>query len=136
MLFFLWGVFRGRRINHSDSTRKICTPSLNAMPVEEAVVTLSETHCSPKYTDEESIACDKVCSALFPSISVEQDQTTVSRNNDINDQPHLGSQVNLEKQDSGVDIKSTSRVPIGSTLLCQEMKSTGSSLVMSLSLIA
>ncbi|MED6183265.1 hypothetical protein PIB30_036345 [Stylosanthes scabra] len=121
MLFFLWGVFRVRRISHLDSTEKNCIPSLNAVPVEEdsttAVVTKSETHCS-----------DEVCAACLPSTYIDQPQITPSVNNDINDQTHLGSQVKLEKQDSGLDIKSTSMVPVDSALLCHEMKSTGSSL--------
>ncbi|TKY71134.1 Bromodomain adjacent to zinc finger domain protein 1A [Spatholobus suberectus] len=132
MLFFLWGIFRGRRINHSDSAKKICIPSLNVIPVEEksstAVLTMPETHCSPKCNDEESIDCDKACNALLPFSSVDQHQITGSRNIDVNDQTHLGSQVNLEKLDGRIDSKSTSRVPTSSTLLCQEMKSTGSSL--------
>lgn len=138
MLFFLWGVFRGRRINHSDSAKKISIPSLNVMPVEEkssaAVLTMPETHCSPQCKDEESSDCDKACNALLPSTSIDQHQTTGSRNVDVNDQTHLGSQVSLEKLDSRIDSKSTSRVPTSSTLLCQEMNSTGSSLVMFLSL--
>ncbi|KAK7308008.1 hypothetical protein VNO77_41556 [Canavalia gladiata] len=131
MLLFLWGVFRGRRINHSDSAKKIPIPSLNAMPVEEnsstAAMTLPETHCLPKRMHEDSIDCDKACNEL-PSASIDQHQITVSRNVDVNDQTHLGSQVNLEKPDSSIDLKSTWRVPTNSTLLCQEMKSTGSSL--------
>ncbi|XP_061352506.1 protein PARALOG OF AIPP2-like isoform X2 [Gastrolobium bilobum] len=62
MLFFLWGIFRGRRINHSDSAKKIFIPSLNVMSNENnfptAVMTLSETRCSPKRMDEEPITCD------------------------------------------------------------------------------
>ncbi|KAG4386225.1 hypothetical protein AAZX31_11G008600 [Glycine max] len=135
MLFFLWGVFRGRRINHSDSAKKISIPSLNVMPVEEksstAVLTMPETHCSPQCKDEESSDCDKACNALLPSTSIDQHQTTGSRNVDVNDQTHLGSQVSLEKLDSRIDSKSTSRVPTSSTLLCQEMNSTGSSLKVS-----
>ncbi|TKY67896.1 hypothetical protein E2542_SST10792 [Spatholobus suberectus] len=121
MLFFLWGIFRGRRINHSDSAKKICIPSLNVMPNEKdfptAVMTLSETRCSPKRMDEESI---------------DQGQNIVSRNFDsketIFDQTHLGLQVDLERQDSRINTKSTSGILTTSTQLCPEMNSTGSSL--------
>lgn len=130
MLFFLWGVFRGRT-NHSDSAKKICIPSLNAMPVEDnsstAVVSLSE-NCSSKYLDEKSINGDKACNALPPSTSIDQCLSTVRRNDDINCETHFCSQVNLEKLDSRIDDKST-KVPISSALLCQPMKSSGSSLV-------
>ncbi|XP_020230062.1 uncharacterized protein LOC109810880 isoform X2 [Cajanus cajan] len=133
MLFFLWGVFRGRRINNSDSAKKICIPSLNVMPVEEkssaVVLTKPETHCLPKCKkDEESIDCDKACNALLPSTSVDQRQTNGSRNVDANDQTYLGSQGNLEKLDSRIDSKSTSRVLTSSTLLHQEIESPGSPL--------
>ncbi|RDY10635.1 hypothetical protein CR513_04795, partial [Mucuna pruriens] len=132
MLFFLWGVFRGRRVNHSDSAKKICIPSLNVIPVEEksstAVLTMPETHCSLKCKDEESIDCDKACNALLSSTSIDQHQITGSKNVDVNDQTHLGSQANLEKLDSRIDPKSTSRVATSSTMLCREMNSTGSSL--------
>ncbi|RZB79380.1 uncharacterized protein LOC114376286 isoform X2 [Glycine soja] len=121
MLFFLWGIFRGRRINHLDSTKKICIPSLNVMPNEKdfptAVMTLSETRCSPKRMDEEFI---------------DQDHNMVSRNFDgketIFDQTHLGLLVNLERQDARINTKSTSGIPTIRTQLCQQMNSTGSSL--------
>ncbi|KAF7835260.1 Bromodomain adjacent to zinc finger domain protein 1A [Senna tora] len=120
MLFFLWGVFRGRRINHSDSAKKISPPSIDVMPVKDfptAVMTLSETQCSPKRMDEESI---------------DQGHLTVSRKVDVKethlDQTHLGTQVNLEKQDSRFDIEPVSRIPASGTQFCEELKSTGSSL--------
>lgn len=143
MLFFLWGVFRGRRINHSNSAKKIQIPSLNVMPNEKdfptAVMTLSETRCSPTRMDEESIACGKACSGLLPSTSIDQGRIMVSRNFDIketiSDKTHLGSQINYETQDSTrVNTKSTSNIPTSSIQLSQEMNSTGSSLVMFLSL--
>lgn len=141
MLFFLWGIFRVRRINHSDSAKKICIPSLNVMPNEDfptAVMTLSETSCSPTRMDEESIACGKACSGLLPSTSIDQGHIMVSGNFDIKetifDQTHLGSQVQFERQDSRINTKSTSRIPTSSMQLCQEMNSTRLSLVMFLSL--
>lgn len=143
MLFFLWGVFKGRRIDNSDSAKKVCIPSLNVMPIEKdfptAVMTLSETRCSPKRMDEESIAYVKASSVLLPS-TINQGHVMVSRNFDIKetifDQTHLSSQVNLERQDSRVSAKSTSSIPRSSTQLCQGMNFTCSSLVMFLSLVA
>ncbi|XP_020214859.1 uncharacterized protein LOC109798859 isoform X2 [Cajanus cajan] len=121
MLFFLWGIFRGRRINNSDSAKNICIPSLNVMPNEKdfptAVMTLSETRCSLKRMDEDSI---------------DQGHNTISRNFDsketIFDQAHLGLQVNLERQDSRINIKSTPGIPTTGTHSCQEMNPAGSSL--------
>ncbi|XP_004511407.1 protein PARALOG OF AIPP2-like isoform X2 [Cicer arietinum] len=132
MLFFLWGVFRGRRMNRSDSAKKICIPSLNAMPIEEnsstAAVTLSEP-CLSKHKDEKSMNCDKACNALPSTTSTDQSPISVSRNTDINRQAHLCSQkVSLEKPNGRIDSKITSRVPKSSNHLCQQTKSTGSSL--------
>ncbi|XP_057456823.1 uncharacterized protein LOC130747802 isoform X3 [Lotus japonicus] len=127
-LFFLWGIFRGRRINHSDSAKKICIPSLNVIPNEKcfptAVMTLSETPCSPARVGAESIACcGKAGSALLPSTSIEQAHILVSRNFDtketIFDQTHLRSQVNIERQDSRINTNSSSKIPKSSTQLCQ-----------------
>ncbi|CAL0314557.1 unnamed protein product [Lupinus luteus] len=130
MLFFLWGIFRVTRIDHLDSARNICVPSLNAVPAEEdsstVVLTSSEMHCSPKPVDEVPIASGKACSEFLSSTSVDQGQITVCMNVDINDPKHLGSQGNLEKQDSRINSQSISAVPTSSTLLFQEMKSTGS----------
>lgn len=129
-------------MNHSDSAKKISIPSLNAMLIEKdfptAVMTLSETRCSPKRMDEESIACGKACSTVLPSTSMDQGHAMLSRNFDIKetifDQTHLGSQVNLERQDSRINTKSTSRIPTSSA--CLEMNSTGLSLVIFLSVNA
>ncbi|CAK8539204.1 unnamed protein product [Lathyrus sativus] len=132
MLFFLWGVFRGRRTNHSGSAKKICIPSLNALPVEEnssiADVTLSE-HFLSKGINEKSIISDKICNSTPLFTSIDQSPFTVSRNTDINCQTHLCSQqVSLNKPDGRIDSKASSRVPKSCNHLCQPTKSTGSSL--------
>ncbi|KAL5098666.1 hypothetical protein RYX36_002993 [Vicia faba] len=132
MLFFLWGVFRGRRTNHSGSAKKICIPSLNALPVEEnsstADVMLSE-HFLSKGINEKSINSDKACNALPLFTSIDQSSFTVSRNNDINRQTHLCSQeVSLEKPDGRIDSKASSRVPKSCNHLYQPTKSAVSSL--------
>lgn len=120
-------------MNRSDSAKKICIPSLNAMPIEEnsstAAVTLSEP-CLSKHKDEKSMNCDKACNALPSTTSTDQSPISVSRNTDINRQAHLCSQkVSLEKPNGRIDSKITSRVPKSSNHLCQQTKSTGSSLV-------
>ncbi|MED6182964.1 hypothetical protein PIB30_033566 [Stylosanthes scabra] len=136
MLFYLWGVFRGKRMNHSDSAQNICSPSLNALPVQKdfptAVMTLSETHCSPKRMDEQSIACGKTCSEVLSSTSMDQGHNILSGNFDIKesifDQARLGSQVNLQRQDSRINTESASKNPTSSEQLGQEMRSPGSPL--------
>ncbi|MED6122043.1 hypothetical protein PIB30_035964 [Stylosanthes scabra] len=136
MLFFLWGVFRGQRMNHSDSAGKVCIPSLNAVPVEKdfptPVTTLSETHSSLKPMDGQSIACGRTCNAVLPPTSIDEGHTIFHGNFDIKetscDQTCLGSQVNLHSLDSKINTESTSKIPSSSGQLCQEMHSTGSSL--------
>ncbi|XP_028752367.1 uncharacterized protein LOC114712078 isoform X2 [Neltuma alba] len=133
MLFFLWGVFRGRRINHSDSAEKTCIPASSMMPVKKdfptAIMTLSEVHCSPKRMDEQSIAADMACMVL-PSSSLDQNRAPVGRDVDVKesniDQTHSGSQVNLEEQDGKIDTKPTSSSLASGTHFSQELKSTGS----------
>jgi hypothetical protein len=129
MLLFLWGVFRGRRVDHSGSAKSICIPSLNAMPVEEnsstAVVTLSE-RCLSKGIDEKPINSDKAGNTLPSSTSLDQSPTIVSNNTDINHQTQLCSQqVPLEMSDGTIDSKTAFRV----SKSCQQTKFTGSSLV-------
>lgn len=136
MLFFLWGIFRGRRINHSDSAKDIALPSLNVAVSNEkdfptAVMTLSDTRCSPVRINEESIACGDIFSEL-PATSVDQGHIMLSRDFDIKetifDQTHLGSQVNFDRQDSRISAKSSSRISTNGIQPCPEMNSTGSSL--------
>lgn len=135
MLFFLWGIFRGRKMNHSDSTKKVCIPSLNVMPAEEksstVVLTVPEIHCLAKCKDEETMGRHRSCNALVPSTSTDQHPTTGCRNIDVNDQTHLDLQVNTEKLDGRIESK---WLPTTTTLLCQETISTDSSSVMLLSL--
>jgi len=95
----------------------------NEKDFPSAVMTLSETWCSPKRVDEESIdQGHKMACRDFNSKGTVFGQT------------HLELQVKLERQDSRVNTKSTSGILITSTQLCQKMNSTGSSLVMFLSL--
>lgn len=144
MLFFLWGVFRGRRVNHSDSAKKICIPSMDVVPIKKefptAIMTVSETHCSPTRMDEESFAFDRTCNIVSPSNSLNQGHVTVSRNFEVKethlDQTHLVPGVNLEEQDNIFHTNPTSRIPSSSAQFCEEMKLAGSSLVMFISLYA
>ncbi|KAL1362451.1 hypothetical protein HN51_010707 [Arachis hypogaea] len=134
MLFFLWGVFRGHRMNNFDSARKVCIPSLNAVPVEKdfptSVMNLSETHSSLKRMDEQSIACGRTCSAVLPSTSIGEGPNVFHGDFDIketSDEACLASQVNLHRQDSRINTKSTLEIPSSSGQLCQELHSAGSS---------
>ncbi|KAJ7949919.1 putative RING/FYVE/PHD zinc finger protein [Quillaja saponaria] len=71
MLFYLWGVFKGRRVNHSDSSDKFLIPNLDVMPLEKdfptAVMTLSESCCSLERKGEGSIALDRTCNVVLAS---------------------------------------------------------------------
>ncbi|GAU27595.1 hypothetical protein TSUD_271350 [Trifolium subterraneum] len=137
MLFFLWGIFKGRRVNHSDSVKNIVLPSLNvAVPNEKdfptAVMTVSDTRCSPVRIDEESIACGKACSEL-PATSIDKGHIMLSKDFDVKDtifdHTHLGSQVNFDRQDSRINnTKSSSRISTNVIQPCREMNTIDSSL--------
>lgn len=112
MLFFLWGVFRARRVHCSDSSNLHIPMSVDKY-ASSAVMTLSDNLCSPKCLDEESRACDRSISAVLASNTHDQACTGVS--GDCNDQKVsepmcLDLKANSILQDSRGDDKCTSNV--------------------------
>ncbi|XP_059435246.1 uncharacterized protein LOC132168162 isoform X4 [Corylus avellana] len=130
MLFFLWGVFRGKRVNCTDSSKKLHIPSLNVVPLDKdippAVMTLSENLCSPRRIDEELPACDRSCTMVLTSNAPNQMHVTVSGGCDNNknslEQMSSGYQVDLDQQDSRLDSKSISKIGTSTAQLSQEMR--------------
>lgn len=130
MLFFLWGVFRGKRVNCTDSSKKLHIPSLNVVPLDKdippAVMTLSENLCSPRRIDEELPACDRSCTMVLTSSAPNQMHVTVSGGCDNNknslEQMSSGYQVDLDQQDSRLDSKSISKIGTSTAQLSQEMR--------------
>jgi hypothetical protein len=141
MLFFLWGVFRGKRVNCIDSSKKLHIPSLNVVPLDKdippAVMTLSENLCSPRRIDEELPTCDRACTMVLTSNAPNQMHVTVSGGCDSNktylEQTSSGYQEDLEQQDSRLDSKSISKIGTSTAQVSQAMRRGSSSLVMIIS---
>ncbi|XP_062119700.1 protein PARALOG OF AIPP2-like isoform X2 [Humulus lupulus] len=87
MLFFLWGVFRARKVHSADSS-KFLLPSSSMMSVDKyepnAVVTVSDALCLPKCIEDESPARDRSCSPVLASSA--SDQACAGISGDSNDQ--------------------------------------------------
>ncbi|KAF5442581.1 hypothetical protein F2P56_035223 [Juglans regia] len=134
MLFFLWGVFRGKRVDYTDSTKKLHIPSLNVVPLDKdvppAVVTMSEKLCSPRCMDEELPGCDRSCNTVITS-NANQTSATVSGNYDNPvtsiEQVCSGYQENSEQHDSKLDSKSISKIGASSVQLGPEMRRSSAS---------
>jgi hypothetical protein len=141
MLFFLWAVFRGKRVNCTDSSKKLHIPSLNVVPLDKdlppAVMTLSENLCSPRRIDEELPACDRSGTMVLTSNAPNQMHVTVSGGCDSKknslEQMSSGYQVDLDHQDSRLDSKSISKIGTSTAQLSKEMRRSSSSLVMIIS---
>ncbi|KAG2701227.1 hypothetical protein I3760_06G034700 [Carya illinoinensis] len=136
MLFFLWGVFRGKRVDCTDSTKKLHIPSLNVVPpdkdVPPAVVIMSEKLCSPRCMDEELPGCDRSYNMVITSNAPNQTIATVSGNydNPVTSIEQVCSryQENSEHHDSKLDSKSISKIGASGVQLGPEMShSSGSS---------
>ncbi|XP_041013046.1 uncharacterized protein LOC121256342 isoform X2 [Juglans microcarpa x Juglans regia] len=135
-LFFLWGVFRGKRVNCTDLSKKLQIPSLNVVPLNKdippAVMTLSENLCSERCIDEELLACDRSCNMVPTSNAPNQPCATVSGDCENNvtslEQTRPGYQENLEQQDSRPYRESISKIRTSIVQSSQEMKPSSPSL--------
>ncbi|PON49500.1 Zinc finger, FYVE/PHD-type [Trema orientale] len=113
MLFFLWGVFRARRVHCSDSS-KLHVPNYSMMSVDKyapnAVMTLSDNLCSPMCVDEEFYRSSSAGLASNAS-----DQACTGFSGDCNDEKIsepicLGVKADAILRDSRGDFKCTSNV--------------------------
>uniref|UniRef100_A0A2P2M0K8 Zinc finger PHD-type domain-containing protein n=1 Tax=Rhizophora mucronata TaxID=61149 RepID=A0A2P2M0K8_RHIMU len=112
MLFFLWGVFRARRSNCSDSTKNVM-PSWNA---PAAASSLSENLCFgeiPMY--------DSSCDAAVASVAPDKLIMPLPVNPD---KKISGLQTNSEKQESRFGSKSLSNFAASNASLCPENRCT------------
>lgn len=149
MMFFLWGVFKGRRLNCSEQTsgssKVVCIPSLNTVPEDDDIpsiaMTSSENTCSPERMAKDVNTCDRSCdvdlSSMAPAlvdIPFVSSSETVNGNHNTKtpscDDKCLGSQEKMEQQETKLDVHFLSRIPTGSSQLCPEVRCTSTSLVM------
>nr|XP_048325911.1 uncharacterized protein LOC107414804 isoform X7 [Ziziphus jujuba var. spinosa] len=126
MLFFLWGVFRTRRMHGPDSSKNVNIPSLDGVSVEKhtptAVMTLSENLCSPRRIDEESSSCGRnsnmfltsnVPAQICAKVTVDCDDKKASP-----ELTCLGLKANSVLKDSQLVSKSTSGVRLSEEMRC------------------
>lgn len=124
MLFFLWGVFRARRMQCSDSFKKLHTHGISMTSVDKnasnTVMTSSENLCSAKCMDEES-SDERSCNAIVASATCARTLDGVS--GDCNDQKlseslNSGLTANSVRHDRRCDSKCTSDVNLLDKMRC------------------
>ena len=110
MLFFLWGVFRARKVHCADSSNKSNVPNVKIMPVDKKasndVMTMPENLCSPKLIDTEASGFARSCSEF-------------SGDYNCNDQKiSKGLKASTTPQDSRNRSKYTSDVDLSEKMRC------------------
>ncbi|CAK7333685.1 unnamed protein product [Dovyalis caffra] len=123
MLYFLWGVFKGRASDCSDSFKKIVIPSLNVVPrdndISAAVLSSSANLCASECIVNKTPACGSSCDA--PRTSNVPDKPRVPLNGN-SDGEVLNSHTILEKQNGKLDSKSLPKIPGSCTSWCPEIR--------------
>ncbi|KAK8520054.1 hypothetical protein V6N13_031476 [Hibiscus sabdariffa] len=108
-LLFLWGVFKGRRVNSSNSMKSVWNPNDITQPV-----------------DNKSAACDTTCNVVPVTSAVEKACISTDRvgNNKVSpfEQAYVGIKAKLEEQDGKVDTKILPRIATSSTQVHPETK--------------
>uniref|UniRef100_A0A5B7AG95 PHD-type domain-containing protein n=1 Tax=Davidia involucrata TaxID=16924 RepID=A0A5B7AG95_DAVIN len=130
MLLFLWGVFRGKRMNCSQpvsgSPKDICLPR----DIPTAIMSLPENICSVEPVDMDFSARDRSCNvALASEVPAEMEipclPSEINGDCDIkvsslDSKSHFG-QANVGWQDCRLDSTSLSRIQTSSGQLCPGM---------------
>uniref|UniRef100_A0A5B6Z9X3 AIPP2-like SPOC-like domain-containing protein n=1 Tax=Davidia involucrata TaxID=16924 RepID=A0A5B6Z9X3_DAVIN len=142
-LFFLWGVFRGRRVNNVECTpvnqKKTSIPSLNDVPLDQDLSMPAMSGCRNMCSSGKSSECLSASKLFY---NVQQSSTSVdpqelpsvpSGRTDIfkqssSEQKYFSSETNFVQQPSRVDTISLSSTPIKVGQLCGDMQHTDTSL--------
>ncbi|KAK6936505.1 hypothetical protein RJ641_033535, partial [Dillenia turbinata] len=105
LLFFLWGVFRARRVNcledPSGSSKKLDVSNLNVTPVETTVLSMHEDANVCGNLDDNSPAHDRSCTSKASTASdTHSSADTVNGNSEsnTNSEKQIHSHVNLEEK--------------------------------------
>ncbi|MBA0716695.1 hypothetical protein Golax_015502 [Gossypium laxum] len=113
-LLFLWGVFKARKANYSNSSKSVCNPDASMVCLEKQ---RSSDIAQP--VDNESAACDSSCNVVPVTTSVEKTCISTDRVGDNKvasfEQTFGGIKEKLEEQDVKVDTKFLSRIATSST---------------------
>ncbi|GMI65649.1 hypothetical protein HRI_000234200 [Hibiscus trionum] len=120
-LLFLWGVFKGRKANCSNSSKSVCNPDASMVPLERQISTYI-----PQPVDNESAACNSTCNVVLATTAVEKTciSTDSVGNNKVSslEQTYGGTKAKLEEQDDKVDPKLLSRIAKSSTEVHSKVK--------------
>ncbi|KAL4377299.1 hypothetical protein GQ457_02G039610 [Hibiscus cannabinus] len=122
-LLFLWGVFKGRKANCSNSSKSVCNPDASMVPLERQIRT-----DSPQPVDNESATCDSSSNVVPVTTAVEKTciSTDSVGDNKVSslEQTYGGIKAKLEEQDGKVDPKFLSRIATSSTEVHPKLKCT------------
>lgn len=125
MLFFLWGVFRARRVHGPDSSQNLYIPSSSLVSEDKhiptGVKTLSENLCLPERMDEESSACERYAKVVSISNASDQMCAKITDCDEKKASPEktcVGPKANLLSQDSSLDSKPTCNVSSSEEMRC------------------
>ncbi|TYH79418.1 hypothetical protein ES332_D03G062700v1 [Gossypium tomentosum] len=121
-LSFLWGVFKGRRANCSDSSKSVCIPDASMVHLER-----EKSTDVPQPVENESAACDSSCNVVVTG-AVEKICISTERVSDSKvfsfGKTYVGIKAKLEEQDGNIDNKYLSRIATNSIKVHPDMKST------------
>ncbi|XP_022718631.1 uncharacterized protein LOC111276921 isoform X4 [Durio zibethinus] len=118
-LLFLWGVFKGRRANSSNSSKNACIPDASMVHLEREI-----SADITQLVDNESAACDNTCNVALVASVVGKACISTDRIGD--NEAFVGIQAKLKEQDGKIDTKFLSRIATSSTQVHPEMKCTSS----------
>ncbi|XVE62322.1 hypothetical protein DITRI_Ditri06bG0108900 [Diplodiscus trichospermus] len=103
-LLFLWGVFKGRRANCSNSSKIACIPNTSLVRLEREI-----TAGIPQLIDNKAAACGSPCNVVRVTSAVEKTCISTDRIDDNNvsyfERTCVGIKAKLEEQDGKVDTK-------------------------------
>ncbi|XP_022746961.1 uncharacterized protein LOC111296775 isoform X4 [Durio zibethinus] len=121
-LLFLWGVFKGRRANCSNSSKSACIPDASVACLEREL-----SADIPQLVDNESTTCNNSCNVVPVTIAVGKTCISTDRVGDNKvssfEQTYVGIKEKLE-QDGKIDTNFLSRILTSCTKVHPEMKCT------------
>ncbi|XVF56624.1 hypothetical protein PTKIN_Ptkin06aG0134900 [Pterospermum kingtungense] len=122
-LLFLWGVFKGRRANCSNSSKSACIPDTSMICLEREIST-----DIPQPVHKELATFDSSCNIVPMTTAVEKTGISTDRIGDNKvssfEQTYGGIKAKLEEQDGKIDTKFLSRIVTSSAQVHPEMKCT------------
>ncbi|KAE8664120.1 RING/FYVE/PHD zinc finger superfamily protein, putative isoform 2 [Hibiscus syriacus] len=119
-LLFLWGVFKGRKANRSNSSKSVCNSDASTVALERQIYT-----DSPQPVVNGSATCDSSCNVTTAVEKTCICTDSVSDNKASSfEQTYGGIKAKLKDQESKVDPKFLSRIATSSTEVNPKMKCT------------